>query len=128
MGAPGWQTPRPGPPPACQQLLVNRDETQKHGQALQVAGQKKAPPEEICRLFKPFLVAETGMLEGLEAHGTTCGVPAHVIDQVKAQHTKASQLADRVCAEVVRGTPLRFYAPAPQCAEKILLPGVPCVD
>jgi len=125
-GLPGWQTPTP--PPACQQLLANRDETQKHGQALQVAGRKKASPEEICQLFKAFLVAETGMLEGLEAHRATCGVPANVIDQVKAQYSKASQMADRVCAEAVRGTPLRFYAPAPQCAEKVLMPGVPCVD
>ena len=127
VGAPGWQTPQPGPPPACQKLLVNRDETQKHGQALQVAGRKKASPEEICQLFKAFLVAETGMLEGLEAQKATCGVPANVIDQVKAQHGKASQMADRVCAEAVPGTPLRFYAPAPQCAEKTLKPGVPCV-
>jgi hypothetical protein len=38
------QAPRQQPPPACMQLMTNRDETQKHGQALQAAGQKKAPP------------------------------------------------------------------------------------
>ena len=47
------------PPPACQQLLTLRDETQKHGQALQAASQKKASPEELCKLFKVFLGAET---------------------------------------------------------------------
>src|SRR5262245_6064892 len=65
-------------PPACQQLLSNRDEVAKHGQALQAAGQKKAPPDEICKLFKTFLAVETKMLKGLEEHSATCGVPAEV--------------------------------------------------
>src|SRR6266705_7030471 len=85
--------PQQGPPPACQQLLTNRDETQKHGQALSAAGQKKAPPDEICKLFKAFLASETRMMKGLEENSATCGVPADVIKQVKAQHNKASQMA-----------------------------------
>ena len=77
-GMPGGQfgAAPPQPPPACQQLLTYRDETQKHGQALQAASQKKAPPEELCKLFKAFLAAETKMVKGLEDHGATCGVHA----------------------------------------------------
>src|SRR6266436_4834312 len=55
-----------GPPPACQQLLNYRDETAKHGQALQAAGKKKAQPDELCKLFKAFIAAETKFLKGLE--------------------------------------------------------------
>jgi hypothetical protein len=102
MGSPFGQ-PQQGPPPACQQLLVNRDETQKHGHALQTAGQKKAPPEEICKLFKAFLGAETKMMKGLEANAATCGVPAQVIQQVKGQHVKAEQMAKQVCEVAARG-------------------------
>jgi hypothetical protein len=115
------------------QLMANRDETQKHGQALSAAGQKKAPPEEICKLFKVFLAAETTMVNGLEEHSATCGVPSEVIRQVKAQHGKASQMAKQVCDAAAR-VPLRFDAPAPRfdapaplCTEKTLTPGVPCV-
>jgi hypothetical protein len=68
------------------------------------------------------------MVKGLEEHSATCGVPAEVIRQVKAQHGRASQMAAQVCMVVVQGTPPRLYAPAPQCAEKALVPGVPCVD
>src|SRR5215472_12642761 len=58
-GMPGGAFSAPqAPPPACQQLLANRDDVSKHGQALQAAGQKKAPPEELCKLFKVFLSAE----------------------------------------------------------------------
>src|SRR5215831_19666385 len=85
------------PPPACQQLLSSRDDVTKHGQALQAAGQKKVPPEELCKLFKVFLSAEDKMLKGLEEHSATCGVPAEVLKQVKAGHSKASQMGKQIC-------------------------------
>src|SRR6516164_7959333 len=74
-GMPGGAFSAPqAPPPACQELLSNRDEVTKHGKALQAAGQKKVPPEELCKLFKVFLSVEDKMLKGLEEHSATCGV------------------------------------------------------
>jgi hypothetical protein len=111
----------PGPPPqqeaapACQQLLTLRDETQKHGAALQAASQKKAKPDEICPLFQTFLAAEARMIEGLEENSATCGVPAEVIRQVKFAHDKASQMGKQVCAP--RSRPWCFYT---------LVPGLSC--
>src|SRR6516165_8611686 len=102
-GSPGGMSPAmPGgafsapqePPPACQQLLSNRDDVNKHGQALQAAGQKKAPPDELCKLFKTFLAVETKMIKGLEEHSATCGVPTEVLKQVRAGHSKAAQICD----------------------------------
>src|SRR5262249_3896898 len=77
--APGMSPAAPGasfsapqqPPPACQQLLNARDEVAKTGQALQAAGQRKAPPDEVCKLFKAFLAAETKMIKGLQEHSAT---------------------------------------------------------
>jgi len=102
-GSPFGQAPQQGPPPGCQQLITFRDETQKHGQALSVAGQKKAPPEEICKLFKVFLAAESKMVKGLEELSATCGVPPDAIKQVRAQHSKASQMAKQVCDVAAQG-------------------------
>jgi hypothetical protein len=110
-GAPGM-SPAPGgafssapqePPRACQQLLGTRDEVAKHGQALQAAGQKKAPPEELCKLFKAFLAAESKMMKGLEEHSATCGVPSEVIKQVKAGHGKASEMGKKICEVAAQG-------------------------
>jgi hypothetical protein len=95
--------PQQGPPPACQQILTSRDETAKHGQALQAAGKKKAPPEELCKLFKAFIAAESKFVKGLEEHSTTCGVPPDVIKQVKLGHSKASQTAKNVCDAAAQG-------------------------
>jgi hypothetical protein len=102
-GSPFGQAPQQGPPPACQQLMAVRDETQKHGQALSAAGQKKAPPEEICKLFKVFITAETKMVKGLEENQATCGVPPEAIKQMKGQHAKAMQMAKQVCDVAAQG-------------------------
>lgn len=101
FGAP----PAQEPPPACQQLLVLRDETAKHGQAIQAAGQKqkKPTPDEACKLFKAYLGSEAKLIKGMEQNRTTCGVPAEVIKQVKLQHSGASETGKRVCDMAARG-------------------------
>jgi hypothetical protein len=91
------------PPPACQQLLGYRDEVAKHGQALQAAGQKKAPPDELCKLFKAFVSAETKMIKGLQEHSATCGVPPEILKQVKEGHSKSSQMGKQICDVAAQG-------------------------
>jgi hypothetical protein len=91
------------PPVVCQQLLANRDEAAKYGQALHAAGQKKAGPEELCKLFKTFLASEGKMVKGLEQNSATCGVPPEVIKQVKASHEKAAQVGKSVCDAAAQG-------------------------
>jgi hypothetical protein len=118
-----------GPPPACQQLLTLRDEMQRHGQALQAAGQKRAAPDELCRLFKVYLAAGSKMAKGLEEGSTTCGVPADVPQQVRAQQAKESQMATQICEVAATSVrPSRFDAPVPRCTEKMPRLGIPCVD
>jgi hypothetical protein len=99
----GPPQPQQGPPPACEKLMTYRDETTKHGQALQAAGQKKAQPEEVCKLFKAFLSAESKMLKGLEENSATCGVPPDVIKQVKAAHVKYTQMSKQICDVAAQG-------------------------
>ena len=100
-GMPSWPTFAAGIAAAARRsvskLLADRDETQKHGQALQVAGKKKAPPDEVCKLFNAFLAAEGKMIKGLEENRALCGVPADVIKRVKAGHSKAAQVGKQVC-------------------------------
>jgi hypothetical protein len=103
QGMSGFGAPQQAPPPACQQLLGYRDETAKHGQALQAAGKKKAPPEEICKLFKAFIAAESKFVKGLEDHSATCGVPPEAIKQLKLGHGKATQTAKNVCDAAAQG-------------------------
>lgn len=103
-GMPGGYGAAPqAPPPACQKILTYRDETAKAGQALQAAGKKKPPAEELCKLFKAFVAAEMKFMKGLEENTALCGVPADVIKQVRLGHTKASETAKRICDMAAQG-------------------------
>jgi hypothetical protein len=108
-GMPGAASPSPGfgapqaPPPVCQALLTARDETAKHGQALQAAGKRKAAPAETCKLFKSFLASEAKLLKGMEENSTTCGVPGDVIKSVKHAHNQANEIGQKVCEAAAQG-------------------------
>jgi len=91
------------PPAACRQLLADRDETQKHGMALQAASKRKAQPDEVCKLFKVFIAAEGKMLKGLEENSSTCGVPTDAIKNLREQHAKANQMGKQVCEVAAQG-------------------------
>jgi hypothetical protein len=94
FGAPSG--PPAGPPPACQQLLVLRDERQKSMDALS-ASKGKADAVGACKLFKTLISTETKFIQGLETNSTQCGVPPQVIKQAHDGHSKALQIAKQVC-------------------------------
>lgn len=91
------------PPAACQNLMALRDDTQKAGGALKAASERKAPPEEACKLFKTFVAAESKMIKALEENSQVCGVPAEAIKQVKAQHVGVGKMAKQVCDAAAAG-------------------------
>jgi hypothetical protein len=102
-GGGGFSGPPMAPPPGCQQLLALRDETQKHGMAIQKANERKASVQEACRLFKNFLAAETKFMKGIEENGRTCGVPPDLLKQIKESHTRAAQIGKDVCEAAAQG-------------------------
>ena len=65
--------------------------------------QRRLPREAACKLFKAFTAAEAKFVKGLEDNSATCGVPADVIKQVKAGHSKAVQTAKNVCDAAAQG-------------------------
>jgi hypothetical protein len=100
-------------PLACQQLLAARDETQRHAMAISDASERKAGPEEACRLFKVFLASETKMIKGLEDNAALCGVPPEVIAQLKTQHARVSRQGQQICdATPVWGPPPKVPVPS----------------
>ena len=97
VGGFGVPPSQSGPPPACRELLALRDETQKHGTAIQKANEKKANVQDACKLFKSYLAAEAKFIKGLEDNTRTCGVPPDAIKQAKDSHAKAGQVGKQVC-------------------------------
>ena len=60
---------------------------------LQAAGEKKASPDELSKLFKAFL----------QENSATCGVPSEVLKQVKEGHGKATEVGKKVCDAAAQG-------------------------
>jgi hypothetical protein len=101
-GAPGmggFGGPPAGPPPACQQLMVLRDETQKNGAAIAAAQQRKVKADvvEACKLFKNFLASEAKFIHALTENVSLCGVPPQVIKSYQEGHGRASKLGQQIC-------------------------------
>jgi hypothetical protein len=110
-GGPGFGGPPAGPPPACQQVLAMRDETQKNATAIRAVTEKAnaqhKPPDPVvtCKLFKVYLASETKFIKGLQTNQQTCGVPPEVIKQAQEGYGKASEIGKQVCDAADRPQP-----------------------
>src|SRR5262249_49826315 len=71
--------------------------------ALQAAGEKKAPPDELFRVFEAFLAADGKMVKGLQENSATCGVPSDLLKQVKEGHGKATEVSKKDCDAAAQG-------------------------
>jgi hypothetical protein len=95
-----------GPPPpsagssdACMKGFVPlREEAEKRGKMIKAAGERKAGPDEACKLIGNYSKAEQKMISYVEANSAKCGIPPQVGDQLKAAHKKTGEMQQRVCA------------------------------
>jgi hypothetical protein len=95
-----------GPPPpsagaadACMKnFLPLREETEKRGKMIKAAGDRKAPPDEACKLIGSYSQAELKMMKFIEANAAKCGIPPQVGEQIKAAHKNTEAMHQKVCA------------------------------
>jgi hypothetical protein len=90
--------PQQAEPPCFSEFMPLRTEAEKRAQAIQAASKRKAPPEEVCGLFKRFYEAEAKLVNYAVANGTWCGIPEPAVKQMKANHAKTAQIRNRVCS------------------------------
>jgi hypothetical protein len=97
--------PSGGAPPCYNEILPLRNETEKRGQAIQKAGQRKAPREEVCKLFNSFTAAEAKYVKYAEANAAWCGIPPTAVKQMKANHARSMSIRKQVCSTPVAAKP-----------------------
>jgi hypothetical protein len=84
--APTGGMPQAGGPPqaggsqdACMKgFMPLREEAEKRGKLIKAAGERKAPPDEACKLIGNFGQAEIKMIKYVEANVTKCGIPPQI--------------------------------------------------
>lgn len=90
------------PSAACRQLAALRDERSKHSTAIQEANKRKASVQEVCWLFKAYLLAAQEYVKGFEEHGRACGFVTYDLNQVRERYAKDEQISKQVCAAAVQ--------------------------
>jgi len=75
-----------------------REEAEKRGKLIKAAGERRAPPDEACKLIGNFGQAEIKMIKYVESHAAKCGIPPQVSDQLKNGHKNTENMQKKVCA------------------------------
>lgn len=87
-----------GPPDDCmKKFMPLREEAEKRGKLIKAAGERKATPEEACKLIGNFGQAEIKMIKFVETNAARCGIPPQVADQMKTGHKNTESMQKKVC-------------------------------
>lgn len=87
-----------GPSDDCMKnFLPLRQEAEKRGHLLKLAGERKATAEEACKLITSFIQAEVKMIKYVEVNAAKCGIPPQIHDQLKKGHEGSEGMRSRIC-------------------------------
>jgi hypothetical protein len=96
----GFSAPGPGgfPSDACMlQFLRLRKEAEKRGKMIKAASDRQASPDDACKLIGDYRQAELKMIEYVQSHAASCGIPPHIGEQLKSAHENTDALHKKVC-------------------------------
>ena len=109
--------PQGGTPDSCMKEFVPlREEAERRGKMIKAASDRKATPDEACKLFAAFSAAEVKMINYVKAHAAGCGIPAQIAEQLKANHKGTEGVQAKVC-KVAEQMKQRQQQAAPQLSD-----------
>ncbi|WP_172980334.1 hypothetical protein [Tardiphaga sp. P9-11] len=99
FGAPPQQQAGPPGGEDCMKgFLPLRQDAEKKGAAIKAASERRAPPDEACKLITSFSQTEVKMIKYIEANAQKCGIPANVGEQMKTGHKNTEGMRQKVCS------------------------------
>ena len=75
-----------------------REEAERRGKLIKAASDRKAPPDEACKLIRNFGQAEMKMIAYVQTNSAKCGIPPQITDQLKNGHKNTEKMQNQVCA------------------------------
>ena len=94
----GPASPTAGPSEECMKgFLPLREEAEKRGKLIKAASDRRAPPDEACKLIGSFAQSEVKMIKYVESHAAKCGIPQQISDQLKTGHKSTEAMQQKVC-------------------------------
>lgn len=113
------QAPTAGGGDACMKAFVPlREEAEKRGKAIKAASERKAPPDEACKLIAAYSQAEIKMIKYIDSNSAKCGIPPQIGDQLKTGHKNTEALHQKVCG-VAQQMAQQRAAAAPSLSEAL---------
>jgi hypothetical protein len=113
------QGPTSGPSDACMKGFIPlREDAEKKGKLIKAASDRKAQPDEACKLIANFGQAEVKMIKYIETNGQKCGIPPQIAEQLKAGHKNTEALREKVC-NVAQQMAQQKAAAAPSLSEAL---------
>ena len=95
-----------------------REDAEKRGKAIKAASERKAQPDEACKLIAAYGQAEIKMIKYIDANSAKCGIPPQIGDQLKAGHKNTEALQQKVCG-VAQQMAQQKAAAAPSLSEAL---------
>jgi hypothetical protein len=86
-----------------------RDEAENRRKLIAAARERRAPPDEACKLLTNYLAAEAKLIKYVEANAATCAIPAQIANQLNANRRRTADLQLRACT---LARDLQKHAPA----------------
>ena len=87
-----------GPGEDCMKAFMPlREEAEKRGKLIKAASDRKASPDEACKLIGNFGQAELKMIKYVETNSAKCGIPAQIADQLRNGHKNTEKMQKQVC-------------------------------
>jgi hypothetical protein len=75
-----------------------REEAEKRGKLIKAASERKAPPDEACKLIVSFGEAQIRMIKHVESNAAKCGIQQQIADQLLAAYKNTDALLQKVCS------------------------------
>jgi hypothetical protein len=112
------QAPSGGADACMKGFVPLREEAEKRGKLIKAASDRKASPDEACKLIANFGAAEIKMIKYVESNAQKCGIPAQIADQLKAGHKNTEAMREKVCG-VAQQMVQQKAAAAPSLSEAL---------
>jgi hypothetical protein len=83
---------------ACMKGFIPlREDAEKRGKMIKAASDRRAPPDEACKLIMGFGQAEIKMIKYVQTNAAKCGIPPQIADQLKTGHANTEKMQKQVC-------------------------------
>ena len=97
-----------------------REEAERRGKLIKAASDRKAPPDEACKLITNFGEAEVKMIAYVETNSAKCGIPPQIADQLKNGHKNTEKMQKQVCAVAQQARSARTGRSEPERSARLV--------